>query len=385
MLNKQGERALVYLALVDDIQEITFLNDKGELENCANIVKLVTGGWNLVVQRNRFEVGELFVYCETDCILPKDVELFSFLEGKRIKTKKLKGVVSQGVAFTIPEILDVINTRFNTIPIAAEDYAKYSELLGPVAEYDEGDDWTELVGAVKYDEYTSEKGGNNAVKMMPGDARGKFPAFIPKTDEERIQNLAKELKYDYAGKLVIEREKLHGSSVTIYAKVDSAHDDLPSRLDFGICSRNFELHLHSAETNNYVKTGLPALHKLLTYCLDSKTSLALQGELVGPGVNGNPYALPELTIRFFTAYDINEKYRYTDKELMHLLADLELEPCPFISFTELSSDMDEVITQADAKSALNPKYDREGKVVRAIDSSFSFKVISNKWLLKEKD
>jgi hypothetical protein len=45
MLNKQGERALVYLANVDAIEPITFLNAEGELEECANIEKLVTGGW----------------------------------------------------------------------------------------------------------------------------------------------------------------------------------------------------------------------------------------------------------------------------------------------------------------------------------------------------
>jgi RNA ligase (TIGR02306 family) len=375
MLNKQGERALVYLANVDAIEPITFLNAEGELEECANIEKLVTGGWNMVVQKGRFEVDQLFVYAECDTILPADIPLFSFLEGKRIKTKKLKGVVSQGVCFTIPEILEVISG--NMLPYDFIDFQN--------KEWSEGDDWTELVGATKYDEYSTSKGGNNSLKQMPQDVRGKFPSSIPKTDEERIQNLAKELKYDWKGKRVVAREKVHGSSITIYAKVDPAHEDLPSRLDFGICSRNFELHLHSHETNNYVKAGLPSLHNLLSHCLASKESIALQGELLGPGINGNPYNLPDFKILFFTAYDINDKYRYTDAELCQLLHILDLDNCPLIDVFELDGEMSSLLEKADAKSALYSKYDREGYVARGVDENFSFKVISNKWLLKEKD
>jgi RNA ligase (TIGR02306 family) len=374
-------RSLVSLKIVDSITPITFLNAAGELEECSGIEQLTTGGWNAVVQKGRFEKGQLFVYAECDTILPVDVPLFAFLEGKRIKTKKLKGVVSQGVCFTIPEILDVIADR--AASKGEEALAKLRELAG--AEWNDGDDWSEYVDAVKYDEYSTEKVGNNALKMMPGDARGKFPSFISKTDEERIQNQTKELKYHWKGQRAIAREKVHGSSITLYVKIDSALDNLPPRLDFGICSRNFELHLHSLETNNYVKAGLSSLHNLLAHCLDTRESIALQGELIGPGINGNPYNLPDFKILFFTAYDISQKARYTDKELCHLLHILELDNCPLVDVFELEYDLEGLLAKADAKSIINPKYDREGIVVRGVDSEFSFKVISNKWLLKEKD
>ncbi len=375
------ERKLVSLRNVDEVEPLIFLNEKGELQEADNIEVLITGGWKAIVQKQRFHKDEIFVFAEVDTILNPDIPLFSFLEGKRIKTKKLKGVVSQGVCFTIPEILDVIQDRANNNLVSAEDYKKI--FSGDV--WNEGDDWTELVGAIKYDEYSTDKAGNNALKQIPADVRGKFPSFIPKTDEERIQNLTKELKYDWKGKRVIAREKVHGSSITIYAKVDSAHEDLPSRLDFGICSRNFELHLHSHETNNYVKSGLPSLHKLLSHCLEYKESIALQGELLGPGINGNPYNLPDFKILFFTAYDINGKYRYSDKELCHLLSILEEDNCPLVDVFELDGELQGLLSKADAKSAVYNKYDREGIVVRGVDDNFSFKVISNKWLLKEKD
>lgn len=371
-------RKLVSLKIIDAIEPITFLNPAGELEECSGIEKAVLGGWNVVVKKDVYEAGQLCVFAEVDTILDKDIPLFSFLEGKRIKTKKLKGVVSQGVAFTIPEILSACEHRIDNNP-------EFDKYLDVEYEFNEGDDWTDLVGATKYDEYSHNQNGNNAVKQLPQDVRGKFPSFIPKTDEERIQNLAKELKYDWVGKKVVAREKVHGSSITIYAKVDSVHEDLPSRLDFGICSRNFELHLHSHETNNYVKAGLPSLHKLLSHCLEYKESIALQGELLGPGINGNPYNLPDFKILFFTAYDINEKYRYTDKELCQLLDILDLDNCPLIDVFELDGELQGLLTKADARSAVYSKYDREGIVVRGVDENFSFKVISNKWLLKEKD
>lgn len=388
MLNSNNERALVYLANVDAIEPITFLNAEGELEEASSIEKLVTGGWNMVVQKNRFEVDQLFVYAECDTVLPKDIPLFSFLEGKRIKTKKLKGVISQGVCFTIPEILEVIYTRKTGVTegFALPDNPGFQEYhTFAASEFNLGDDWTELVGAVKYEEYTHMKGDNNGARTLPTEAKGKFPSFIHKTDEERVQNLTKELKYDYAGKLVVAREKLHGSSITIYCKTTKAVvEGLPNILDYGVCSRNLDLKLDG--TSSFITTAIPALKKLVAYCNESGESLALQGELIGPAINGNPYNLPVPVIRFFTCQDISDKpTKFTDKELCELLSELDEDNCPLIDVFELTNDLGMLLEKAEGKSVVNTKYEREGKVIRAVDGSFSFKVINNKWLLKEKD
>lgn len=376
MLNSKGERALVYLRNVDRLVPITFLNANGELEEAANIEVAEFGGWKVIVKKNQFEQDQLAVFCETDTILPPEIPLFAFLEGKRIRTKKLKGVVSQGVAFTIPEILEVIHNRATpeTINQIADLFKDELEL---------GQDLTELVGATKYDEELAKYNGGKSIP--PAHARGNFPSFIHKTDEERIQNLAKELKYDWQGKEVVITEKLDGSSITIYCKLEQS--ELVEGLGLtnsGICSRNLDLKVEG-ETH-FIKTGLPYLRKLQDYCAMNDRSLALQGEIIGPGIQGNPYKLDKHEIYFFNVFDIDAGRKLVHDEAEYIFDMLHVESVPLINYQwPLNSTMEELLEKADGTSRLNPKTNREGIVVRALDGSFSFKVISNKWLLKEKD
>ena len=377
MLNKNNERALVYLANVDEIQPLTFLNGEGELEEAANIEILITGGWKLIVQKNRFEVHNLFVFCEVDTILPVDIPTFAFLEGKRIRTKKLKGVVSQGVAFTIPEIIDVMSlTTFGT-----EHYRFWEDV-----EFEIGNDWTELVKATKYDEYSNNGRKGDGVKLPPANARGAFPSFIHKTDEERIQNLAKELKYDWQGKEVVITEKLDGSSITLYARKQEnlvIEDVIDDGFAIGICSRNLDLKLF--HDNHFCNVGRTYLDRLLDYCESNSRSLALQGEIIGPGIQGNPYRLTEHKIYFFNVFDIDTGRKLTHYDAYTIMQVLDVKAVPYVGTYTIANTMEEAIESADGGSVLNPKTNREGIVVRALDGSFSFKVISNKWLLKEKE
>jgi hypothetical protein len=50
---------------------------------------------------------------------------------------------------------------------------------------------------------------------------------------------------------------------------------------------------------------------------------------------------------------------------------------------KLPETIDELLKYADAKSALNPNFDREGIVIRNGNKSISFKVISNQFLINE--
>ena len=73
---------------------------------------------------------------------------------------------------------------------------------------DEGDDVTDALGIVLYE------------PPMPAsdEARGPFPSFVPKTEEERVQNLHEIFAADRpAGPLVVT-EKLDGSSLSARRK-----------------------------------------------------------------------------------------------------------------------------------------------------------------------
>lgn len=63
-------------------------------------------GWQVVVKKDEFKVGDLCIYIEIDSVLP-EIEDFEFLRDKkfRIKTQKLRGQISQGLILP----LDALN------------------------------------------------------------------------------------------------------------------------------------------------------------------------------------------------------------------------------------------------------------------------------------
>jgi len=72
-------------------------------------------------------------------------------------------------------------------------------------------------------------------------------------------------------------------------------------------------------------------------------------------------------------------------EFVNIIHGLGLDTVPKIEteFT-LPDIIDDLLLYADAKSSLNSNFDREGVVIRSVDRTISFKVISNKFLLNEK-
>jgi len=81
------------------IQKIKSLSP---IEGADAIEKAEILGWELVVKKNEFNVGDFCVYCEVDSILPQ-LPMFEFLRSKkfRIRTAKFRGQISQGIAFPL--------------------------------------------------------------------------------------------------------------------------------------------------------------------------------------------------------------------------------------------------------------------------------------------
>jgi ATP-dependent RNA circularization protein (DNA/RNA ligase family) len=112
--------------------------------------------------------------------------------------------------------------------------------------------------------------------------------------------------------------------------------------------------------------------------------VALQGELVGPGVQGNKYDLRELEFRIFDMFSINVQ-EYVNAEIRHCNdITYDMLHVPVIEFRKLDFEtIQDILAYAGGPSSLNPKVMREGVVFKSLqDPSFSFKVISNEWLLK---
>jgi RNA ligase (TIGR02306 family) len=302
--------------------------------------------WNVVVNKGVHYVGEKVIYCEIDSFLPIRPE-FEFLrkssyrkladetEGFRLRTVKLRGQISQGLILP------------------------YSVLKG---EYEIGEDVSEVLGIVKYEPPIPAE--------LAGQVKGLFPAFIQKTDEERIQNLTENYE-EYRKFKFFASEKVDGTSGTFYI-----YDG-----EFGVCSRNLEL--LRTEGNTYWRL-------VDAYRLDEKLrqlgrNLAIQGEVVGEGIQKNKYKLKGQKLLVYNIFDI-DKYEYLPKnEMVEITKSLELDVVPTIfEEFELPQTIEEILKIAEDKSRLNPETEREGLVWVSINSPtrISFKTISNKFLLK---
>ena len=327
----------------------------------ADMIELaIVDGWNVVVAKEAgHQIGNKVVYCEIDSFLPVEPE-FEFLrktsfkkmnevEGFRLKTIKLRGQISQGLILSLPDAINVIKRRQFHID---------SELISV------GLDVTELLGIQKYEPPIPAD--------LAGKVKGLFPSFLRKTDEERIQNLKTEYEeWKTSGKTFYVTEKLDGSSATFYIK-----DDV-----FGVCSRNLELLETEGNTFWKVARELDLETKMRNFGGD----FSLQGELIGNGIQGNPYKITGQSVRFFNVFDIESSEYLSLHQFKFITNTLGLETVPVLNedFT-LPKEVDELLSYAENKSVLNPQFDREGVVIRSTDRTVSFKCISNKFLLKEK-
>jgi len=302
----------------------------------------------------------LCVYCEIDSVLPERPE-FEFMRVRkfRIKTVQLKGQISQGIAFPVA-ILD--GKVFSNDTREVKGYAWHV-----------GQDVTELVGITKWEPVIPA--------CLSGIAKGTFPSFIPRTDEIRVQNIQSVLDL-YQGTVCYVTEKLDGSSVTYFVKDG----------EFGVCSRNLELQPDDKNSFWKVARELDIESKLKK----SGINIAIQGELVGEGIQKNRLQLKGQSVYFYNAFLIDE-YRYLDfLELLDLLTrrlELPLVPILDINF-QLINNIDELVTYATRKSMFNEDVWQEGIVIRAKEEircpemreftyqdRLSFKVVNPEFLL----
>ena len=328
------------------------------------IVAYRVDGWWDVDKKDQYRVGEPTIYLEVDSWVPhelapflskgKEPRVFEGVPGERLRTVRLKGQLSQGLLLRPSDLDQVIPVYYN----ASDRHALrvYTDMEDYV-EFYEGDDVSEVLGIKKWEP--------TLPAQLAGQVRGNFPAEIPKTDQERIQNL----KFDqYLGKHYEVTEKLHGSSCTFYLD----NDDI-----FHVCSRNWDL--KPDENNAYWKAAIK-----YNLAFEMKrlglNGYAIQGELCGEGINGNNYKL-DLDFFVFDVYLVGEGY-LEPFERQELVRKLGLKHVPILdSNHQLHDEVEDLLRKADGISMLaNCK--REGFVYKALYSTNSFKVISNAWLLK---
>jgi hypothetical protein len=369
------------------IQKISKLEP---IEGADKIEKTIVLGWELVVKKGEFKEGDLCVYCEIDSILPEKPE-FEFLRDRkfRIKTIKLRWQISQGICFP----LDILPPIFSKKKLTIDDII--------------GMDVTEILGITKFEPYKDLRFAKQGGKISYPDwwpdwfqkfahkfkfvknyyrkysGQKTFPSIIPKTDETRVQVL-QPLLDKYKGVDCYITEKLDGSSITIY-QINGK---------FGVCSRNVDL--KRDKNCKYWDTVLE--HDLENKFKKEfgKRNIALQGELIGIGIQGNKYKLDKLDIYFFNLYDIDKHCYQNWYELKLTCESLKEKTVPILTTDfNLNHSIPELVELSKGNSILHKDILREGVVIRPLQehedydlhcqlvkNRVSFKVVNPDFLLK---
>jgi RNA ligase (TIGR02306 family) len=417
---------------VDDGRKLVTVREISAIDDIpgADLIKVASvEGWKVVVKAGEFKPGDKCVFFEVDSFLQLSDPRFAFLEknkitwqgieGARLKTIRLRKQLSQGLALPLslfPEIEEFI-AEFH----AAEDAGTHHH------SFDFSDirqmNFTGIVSVMKWEKVMSAQ--------LAGQAKGNFPSFIRKSDQERAQNIGREIfgyEDEYVpmdttnipedvlmdmvsrGDAVLQNGneflrvrpaqasrdtryeitiKLDGSSMTIYRK--GVGDDAVE----GVCSRNLDLKLEGNEDNSFVKMALDGLLDVLR---ESGTNVAMQGELMGPGIQGNREGFTSNHFFVYNIFDIEAQEYLTPSERRDFISQMNIEAkrnsipvaiehVPVVAYDVTLSELgitniDELLAFAIGKSLNNPV--REGLVFKAADGRHQFKVISDLFLEQEK-
>ena len=326
----------------------------------ADKIELATvGGWKVVCQKGLYNEGDLAVYFEIDSWIPHTIapflskgqypRVFEGVEGERLKTIKLRGQLSQGLLMPLDEACKNIE----------------SQLF-------EGLDVTVPLGVLKWEKAVPAQ--------LAGVCKGNFPSLIPKTDQERAQNLVKEIvAANERGTKFEITEKLEGSSMTCYL-IDG---------EFGVCSRNMNLK-ETAENAFWATARREGIEEKMR-AVPTAGDFAIQGELVGPGIQGNIYKLSEPKFYVFDVYNIIGGFYLNPTDRRKLIEMMGLNHVPVLAsqaslYDTLGiTDIPQLLKFAEGKSVMGVvDTEREGVVFKEVNGGMTFKAISNKYLLGEK-
>lgn len=334
-------------------------------------------GWTVIVQKSDIHAGDLVVFCEIDSVLP-DAEWCSFLKDHRIRTMKMAGCLSQGIAFPL-------------------------SILPPGVTLEEGTDVTDILNITKWEcpdvtdvrELPTASSKKKYPKwllrmlrkpmfrswlgkwLLNSKERRGWPEFLSKTDETRIQNAPFYLDQDQ--KWVVT-EKIDGQSGSFAVKRNPKKLFRKQTFETFVCSRN--VRLGKPDNSSYwrvwkkydIESHLTALCQLL----DCEW-VAIQGECIGPGVQGNKYKVTEPDLYVFN-FITSRDGRWATGDGEALLVPLGFKWVPIIGVKYLPKTVEEMLEMAHGESAIGDTL-REGLVCRTLDGKQSFKAVDPEFLI----
>ena len=415
MLNKEGTRELAYVVKIDKVEPIP---GRDRVESA------VVGGWTVMTRLGQFKPGDLGIYFEIDSKCPAK-EPFEFLAAKHYKIKTQKYAIkdengnklgqywSQGLLMGFEDFdKDGFQSYMEDNGLTGYMNGKY---------YHEGDFLTQELGVTyadpddnarkakpvdKYKKMAQRHGklfskpifkwlmrrtwGKKLLFIFFGKAKDKrvWPAWVVKTDEERVQNMP----WILADKTPwYATEKIDGTSTTFTMK------GFGRKREFYVCSRNvcFDTPEKMAkgafyDTNVYQEMAIKydienVLADILNAHKDELDFVTLQGETYGDGIQKRDYSLKGhdfMAFNLIYGYKDGHTERFNPSAMTSILKNYNVPCVPIVDELFVMPDtVEELLEIATDKSKVDGGM-REGLVFRSADGVKSFKAVSNEFLMK---
>lgn len=329
-------------------------------------------GWRVIVQKSDYNVGDKCVYVEIDSVMPERPE-FEFLRSKnfRIKTMKMAGVISQGICFPM-SVLELPEYAYTL----GQDVTNELGIKQYEPEMDDPAPRTNVNSSKlnKYPAWLRKHAWFRRLVLGPKNRLDEFPAFISKTDELRIQTVPWYLMDEQPYTLT---EKIDGTSGT-FALVK--HKGLfKTKYEFIVCSRNRRLPVNDGSIYWQVAEKYNIKDKLMNM-MNGIDWIAVQGECIGPKIQGNKYNVQEP--HFYVFNLLGPTGRVQSLKARGIVSCFDLDFVPIVSEKYfLPNTVEEMLKVAHGESELGNTI-REGLVCRSIDGKKSFKAVDPEFLLK---
>ena len=400
MLNKNDERELAYVVIIDGIEPI---------EGYDRVEHAIVGGWRVIVQKGQFTVGDPAIYFEIDSRVPSDRECFAFLEKRHYKVKTLKmcKTISQGLLMHPSDFGWKVTLQGEiddgeNIHVPIDESRFVTKLLG-VTYADDEDNARKSAPVDKYKKmaqrrpeifkkpwarwFMRREWGRKLMFFLFGkkkDKKNGWPSWVSKTDEERVQNMTWIINSDDEW---IATEKIDGTSTTFTMKRGKR-----GKKEFYVCSRN--VCFDSVDKPCYYDTNVYwemakkyNMYEVLSDMLDKNPQeewITIQGETYGDGVQKRDYSIKDHDFAAFNMICSSTGRLGT----IHMKMNMDAYGIPsvpiveqHIKFTEKFATVEDMLLWAEGESKLD-KLPREGIVFRTEDGQKSFKAVSNSFLLK---
>ena len=392
MINpKTKQRELAYVVKIDNIIPI---------DGADRVEQAVVGGWHIMVRKGQFKAGDKAVYFEIDSKVPQR-EPYMFLSDKhfKIKTQKyFKGtVISQGLLMTFEdfdwdedkyEVGTFLTKELGVTYAVEEDNKRKSNITKYDKMYQRHLDLFKKHKILRKIFKTNI--GKKILFIFLGKKRDtrNWPAWVVKTDEERVQNMPFLFPGDPDKKWIVT-EKIDGTSTTFTMKGRKKKEE------FYICSRNVNFDKPEKaencfyETNVYIEMAEKYnMESVLRNILENHPEfefVTIQGETYGANIQKRDYGLTGhdfMAFNLIFGYKDGRVERLNPIDMTSILVNTYNIPCvPVLDTIILPETMDEMIAYANGKSLVDGGM-REGVVLRTLDGVESFKSVSNDFLIK---